>query len=102
MQYNLEEFENILHHVKEMNIQSEKGIVYSNPSTLILFDLYYILQISHIKDRIKLEASDINNNHIFTNISNDNFKYKTKCNDINKLIDKRFNQIINLWEVNII
>lgn len=98
MQYNLEEFNTIIHHIKEMNIPSQKGIVYSEPSTLILFDLYNVLEISHINNRFNVDLSDINSNHIIKYTTNDICIYKSKNKDINKLIDKRFNQIINLWE----
>jgi len=99
MQYNLEEFNTIIKYVKDMNIQSEKGIVYSEPSTLILFDQYNILEICHNDTYFKINFTDVHNNHILKYVVNSNFTYKSKNKELNKLIDKRFNQIIQLREV---
>jgi len=99
MQYNLEEFNTIINYIKDMNIQSEKGIVYSYPSTLILFDQYNVLDICHMKNYFKINFTDIHNNHILKYGVNDNFTYRSKNKDLNNLVDKKFNQIIQLWEV---
>ena len=97
MQYNLEEYNTIKTYIDKMEVQSHKGFA-SSENSILLFDSYLIVEIIHGDKWINVVISDNKGNQIHKYSVYDLGKYKPKDKEVVKLIDKRFNQIIELWE----
>lgn len=89
MQFNLDEFNTILLYLE--NIDSSKGIVKTSNHSILVFDKENKVEISYKYDKFEIY---LNGNIIHKS----KYNYKLKNDDINKLISKRYNQIIEMKE----